>query len=215
MDQLLQSLCINYACTADPTHLQWAAVQCYDGRPDVQKSIELPRLRFCHLWCNCCFCQTRVHKHNYTHYFYVDPFPAPKNVHLFDVRPGLLSFTWNPVTQDCSALHYDIQTNCGNCANSTHSPSINCSLTNDHLSRKCSIKVKSVTCGNISGSWSNPIRVNLKGNYPRQLIILLTLSTASYSCIVPDPPVISTISLMYENERLSSLDIQFTKSTTV
>ena len=48
-----------------------------------------------------------------------------------DVKPGKLTFNWNPPVVNCSALHYIVNsTGCGNCTYGfrTSSPSITCSV---------------------------------------------------------------------------------------
>ena len=95
----------------------------------------------------------------------IDP-PAPPFV-WSDVKPGELTFRWNPPTVNCSALHYIVNsTGCGNCTDGfrTTSTSITCSVHAIATGRpSCRFAVRSVICSNISSSLSNQVDVLLKG----------------------------------------------------
>ena len=97
--------------------------------------------------------------------------PAPTNVKLIDAHSGMLTFSWSPVTLRCSDFYYEITTDCGNCPQTTKSTSVVCSvLILSSVSRVCSLSVRSVTCGNIIGNWSDPVSVSLKGQYIKILL---------------------------------------------
>ena len=96
----------------------------------------------------------------------IDP-PSPPIVQLVDIKPGELTFSWNPLIVNCSALHYVIiSTGCGNCTDGlmTFSTSVTCSVVAAATDqRMCRFAVRSVVCGNISSPVSNQVDVHLKG----------------------------------------------------
>lgn len=93
---------------------------------------------------------------------YTDPFPPPENVYLADVKPGKLTFSWTPTALYCSALTYEILSDCGECPAATSSTSVTCTIQISQP-RQCTFAVKSIVCGNIAGSWTNRIEVILRG----------------------------------------------------
>ena len=86
-------------------------------------------------------------------------------------------FTWNSVSPDCQAVHYEINTiNCGQCPNatschigvmcpiSTNTNSVSCGINFDALATlpvTCAIIIQPVICGNVSG---NSSILNVNGN---------------------------------------------------
>ena len=93
---------------------------------------------------------------------HTDPFSPPENVHLTDVKPGKLTFSWAPTVLHCSALTYEILSDCGVCPTTTSSTLVTCT-TESSQPRLCTFAVRSVACGGIVGSWSNEIEVMLRG----------------------------------------------------
>jgi hypothetical protein len=97
-----------------------------------------------------------------------DP-PSPPIVQLVDIKPGVLTFSWNPPIVNCPALHYVINsTGCGNCTESdgfmAFSTEVTCSIATAATDpRMCKFAVKSVICSNISSLFSNQVDVQLKG----------------------------------------------------
>ena len=97
---------------------------------------------------------------------YIVPFDPPNDVHLADAGPGNLKFSWSPVANSCASLQYEINSTCGVCPTSvTNSTSVLCTIDEvlSHDADKCSFKIRSVVCGNITGRWSDPVYVTLKG----------------------------------------------------
>ena len=99
----------------------------------------------------------------FTHY--TVSYPPPTEIILSEVNRGQLTFSWTPVSNNCSALHYStISSNCGECPSSTTSSSVNCSKV--ILKKKtyiCSFAVIPVTCGNTLGMASKPIALLIEG----------------------------------------------------
>ena len=95
------------------------------------------------------------------------PFDPPNDVHLADAGPGNLKFSWSPVANHCASLQYNINSTCGVCPSVTNSTSALCTIddTLSHNANKCAFKTRSGVCGNITGRWSDPIYVILKGKF--------------------------------------------------
>ena len=93
--------------------------------------------------------------------------PLLSDIMLSNVTRNQLTFTWNPASQDCSALQYSINaTNCGKCSDTTTSSSVTCNynaLSISTLPQICTLTVHTVVCGNIVGATSEPATVLLKG----------------------------------------------------
>ena len=74
-------------------------------------------------------------------------------VHVSDVRPNMITFTWGPAVNMCPFLQYHIETNCGICLeNTTADTTITCSRiimsTIDSNTNDCSFAVHASTmCG--------------------------------------------------------------------
>ena len=96
-------------------------------------------------------------------FLFADPFPPPLDIHLASVRSGTLLFRWSAVANNCVPLYYDIDTTCGLCPNSTSSTSVSCGVNVSHTTEVCSFAIRSVVCSNITGRWSDPTNVTLKG----------------------------------------------------
>jgi hypothetical protein len=102
------------------------------------------------------------------------PWPSPNNITLSQINSSRLTFTWNSVSPNCQAVHYEIiATNCGQCPNttscgvtcpvSTETNSVSCDIdTLATLQEPCAIMIQPVICGNISG---NSFIFNVSGNY--------------------------------------------------
>ena len=67
---------------------------------------------------------------------HTDPFPPPKNVHLTDVKLGMITFSWIPTVLHCSALTYEILSDCGECPTATSSTLATCTFESS-LPRQC------------------------------------------------------------------------------
>ena len=119
--------------------------------------------------------------------FITAPFPwsPPSNVMLSQINSSHLTFSWNSVSADCQAVHYQINTtNCGQCPNFnitscaiTCSPmatstdldtnSVSCAVNNNimlatGLLETCAIMIQPVVCGNVSGN-SSILLFNVSG----------------------------------------------------
>ena len=105
---------------------------------------------------------------------FIDPLPSPGKIMLSEVNRNQLTFSWSSASQNCSALHYNINaTNCGECSETTTSNNVTCNY-NSNLPQICTLTIQTVVCGNIVGTTSKPVAVLLKGRL--QLLILLFLS---------------------------------------
>ena len=90
-------------------------------------------------------------------------YPPPASIRLMSVNQYQLTFAWNPVTLECSALHYSIfATNCGICPSTTIHNTVTC--TAYHVSTLCLFAVQSVFCGDsTTANISEPVQVTLRG----------------------------------------------------
>jgi hypothetical protein len=95
----------------------------------------------------------------------IAPLPSPSNVTLSQINSSRLTFTWNSVSPDCQAVHYEITvTNCGQCPNTTScgvicpisadTNSVSCIINENILSatdldllETCVIMIQPVVCG--------------------------------------------------------------------
>ena len=99
---------------------------------------------------------------------YIDPLPSPMGVSLFTVNSRQLVFNWMPIQSNCSSLQYGIESDCGSCSEGSQTflnqTSKTCIVEQPNTDeRMCSFAVNSVICRNISGSFSTPVNVTLKG----------------------------------------------------
>ena len=94
-------------------------------------------------------------------------YPPPAGIRLTSIdQYHFITFSWIPITPECSAFHYRIfTTNCGICPSVTVHNTVTCVL--DHVSSNiqlCSFAVQSVFCGDATtGNISEPIQVAFKG----------------------------------------------------
>ena len=99
--------------------------------------------------------------------FYLTAYPPPIGIHLSSANPNQLTFAWNLVAQECSALLYNIYAqNCGDCPSRTHHDTAACSdysVSTEAVT--CSFVLQTVFCGDDGsiGNRSNPVEVILKG----------------------------------------------------
>lgn len=102
---------------------------------------------------------------------HTDPFLPPENIHLADIKPGKLTFSWTPIALLCSELTYEILSDCGECPTATNSTFVSCTIESSQPTN-CTFAVRSIVCGGIAGSWSNAIKVMLRG-----ISLILNLQT--------------------------------------
>ena len=105
-------------------------------------------------------------------YLFSEPFPPPNNVHLNNISPVHLIFSWSPLALSCPSLSYIITstTDCGICPNTSTKTSVTCN--NITVSgQTCSYYVQTKICGNLVGRKSQPLVVKLKGGYTITRII--------------------------------------------
>ena len=72
------------------------------------------------------------------------------DIHLIDVSPNMMTFTWDPVANLCPSILYHIETNCGMCIeNITTDTTVTCSrITTIASNNNCSFAVHaSAMCG--------------------------------------------------------------------
>ena len=87
-------------------------------------------------------------------------YPPPNNVHLTDVRPGQVTFTWTSVSSSyCSVnfVNYSITSDCGVCPTTTNMTTVTCSdlqLSTEPV--ECTFRVSSVVC-DLTGNPSEPV----------------------------------------------------------
>ena len=62
---------------------------------------------------------------------------------------------------NCPGMYYSIKSDCGECLNTTQLNSANCSLL--PIGSECKFAVACTVCKNITGNWSSPVLVKLKG----------------------------------------------------
>ena len=93
------------------------------------------------------------------------PYPPPDTVHLVEVSPKQLIFTWNTVDSECQHVYFNISaSNCGTCPRVSNSTTAICSnLQVSSTAVMCIFRVQSVVCRDIFGTMSNPVVVTLKG----------------------------------------------------
>ena len=90
-------------------------------------------------------------------------YPPPNDVHLADVRPGQVTFTWTSVSSSCSSVYYNITSDCGVCPTTINMTTATCS--DLQLSTEpvvCTFRVSSVVC-DLTGNPSEPVVVTIKG----------------------------------------------------
>lgn len=107
-----------------------------------------------------------------------EPFSPPGDTHLVAVMPCSLKFGWSAVADACTSLLYEINTDCGICITITNLTDISCSINVHDLPKVCSFRVRSIVCGNITGMWSNPVNMTMKGKMnliTGQIIIILQI----------------------------------------
>ena len=113
-------------------------------------------------------------------YYYVtiDPFPPPLDIHLADVGHNLLKFNWTAVS-NCVPLLYETSASesCGACPRHTTVASASCAFNFSHVPGVCGFAVRTIVCDNITGNWSKPINVTLKG--------ILHCSGHMHGCTIP------------------------------
>lgn len=95
----------------------------------------------------------------------VDPFHPPVDVRLADVRQGFLKFEWSPVVNNCVSLVYEVNAtqSCGSCPHHTTFTSVSCTFNFSHIPGVCRFSIRTIVCNNITGNWSEPVNVTLKG----------------------------------------------------
>ena len=95
------------------------------------------------------------------------PLPLLDNITLADVNRSQLTFSWSSSSQDCPAVHYNINaTDCGKCSDMTTSNNVTCNynaLSASTLPQTCSLRVQTVVCDDIVGTTSEPVTVLVKG----------------------------------------------------
>ena len=94
---------------------------------------------------------------------FIAPYSPSNNVSLDGVSNGKLTFGWTFSVPDCTAINYNISSDCGSCLRTTDATNATCSdlpLSSNPLN--CTFSVYPVVCG-VAGEASNPITVTLKG----------------------------------------------------
>lgn len=104
----------------------------------------------------------------------IDELPLPQNISLVGASPSELTFKWDPVTHNCSALHYNIMmtgASCGSCPMITNSTTVTCLIQQlqQNEVRLCTFRVQGVLCGNISGQ-PNEANFSLRGIHVYSLL---------------------------------------------
>ena len=97
---------------------------------------------------------------------FTEPYPPPLNIHVEDIAPQQLTFSWIGHNTSCDTLHYNIMSrNCGNCPTSSNSTSVTCTnvIVKENVSM-CSLAVQTVVCNNIVGKETLPVVLKLNGN---------------------------------------------------
>ena len=91
--------------------------------------------------------------------------PPPSDVHLADVRPGQVTFTWTSVSSSCSSLYYNITSDCGVCPTTGTTNMTTATCSDLQLSTQpvvCTFRVSSVVC-DLTGNPSEPVVVTIMG----------------------------------------------------
>ena len=91
----------------------------------------------------------------------IDPYPAPQKISIssVDFESRELAFNWSPVTFNCPAIRYKLQTlNCGNCPMTTMSTAVTCS--DIPSGNQCTFAAEAFDC-NSHGNLSEVISVKL------------------------------------------------------
>ena len=76
-----------------------------------------------------------------------------------------LTFSWENVALNCLSLSYGIDASgCGTCPSTTNSTSVTCfGIQLGGTAQTCNISVRAITCGNITGDYSEPLTTTLQG----------------------------------------------------
>ena len=93
--------------------------------------------------------------------------PSPHGIKSTHVGREAIMFEWEPVGDVCSGLgvYYNIiASNCGNCVPRTESTNTICTGAPTD-GGQCVFSLETVICDNITGKRSDPIYVNLNGQY--------------------------------------------------
>ena len=93
----------------------------------------------------------------------IDQLYLPDKVYISEAnfKSKRFTFSWSPVTTDCSTIHYKIlASNCGSCpTNTTHTNATCTGVPTD--SSVCTFAIQAVVCGNITRVTSDKIKVTL------------------------------------------------------
>ena len=87
------------------------------------------------------------------------------NISLAYVNKGQISFSWDAVAVECSAIEYKINaTNCGRCPRTTFATVAACTDLEITDEQTCSFGISTVVCSDIVGTM-NKFEVVLKGDF--------------------------------------------------
>ena len=95
-------------------------------------------------------------------YMQAEPIQSPSDIHVSDITPTHITFSWSTVVSDCRNINYNLHTdNCGICPSATFHTTVSCN--NPSIDgRVCHFRAKSVVCGIIAEDFSNLVTVTLK-----------------------------------------------------
>ena len=103
----------------------------------------------------------------------IDQLSLPDKVYISvaDFKSKRFTFSWSPVTTDCSMLHYKIiASNCGSCPTNTTLTNVTCTgVPTD--SSVCTFTIHTVVCGNITGVTSDKVKSDI-GQYSTHVYLL-------------------------------------------
>ena len=116
------------------------------------------------------------------------------------------------MASECQVVSYTISSDCGVCPTSTQGTTVVCLNVEvpSTVGRICTFTVRTVVCGNIIGTESNSLSVNLKG----MIAIIKRLSLMEIIVyIVPDPPTVSIVPTYFqETGQLARIKVEFMES---
>ena len=100
-----------------------------------------------------------------------EPAQSPDDIHISDISPTFITFSWSAVASDCRNIKYNLYAvNCGICPFATFHTAVSC---NNPIidGRVCHFRAKSVVCGITAEDFSNLVNITLRCKHIADLSI--------------------------------------------